>query len=268
MNLNSAAPQIESYDDMDMLNTPAPVASDRSAWAMTAMQRDIDNVNQQDDIMFDEAWQRLDNFLEDPANQTELDKIMTEMFFNNTQQNNAVAIVEEGDGKEMEYEKIFEGQKRESRNNLGAIEIVAANSQILKQSKINILKNKPKRIMLAQRENNAVLPEARGSSHEPKFDEFVQDEVYSSSDSDREPTDSEVEEESEDELMDMINKNLDTDVVYQLVQLCEQAGVFIPHHLRCALQPEGRDIGLLEPPGPNSRPLPKLWPVLEGKYLL
>ena len=79
VNLNSSAPQTETYDDIDMLNTPAPVASDRSAWAMTEMQRDIDKVNNQEDMMFDEAWQRLDNFLKDPVNQTELDKIMTEM---------------------------------------------------------------------------------------------------------------------------------------------------------------------------------------------
>ena len=160
----------------------------------------------------------------------------------------------------IEYDKIFEGQERESQNSTGAIEVVAANSEILKQSNINILKNRPKKVVLAQRKGNVVL------SQGPKHDEFVQDELYSSSDSDRDPTDSEIEEESEDELMDQINKNLDTDVVYQLVQLCEQAGVFIPHHLRCALQPEGKDLGLLEPPGPNSRPMPKLWPVLEGKY--
>ena len=68
-----------------------------------------------------------------------------------------------------------------------------------------------------------------------------------------------------EEIIKSINGQLQTDIIYQLLQIIDTAGLNVPSHLRAALSPPGTNWRLLEQPGPSSRPVPELWTVLEGK---
>ena len=85
--------------------------------------------------------------------------------------------------------------------------------------------------------------------------------MVESEDEDEEDSDGEEEEV----IMSRMQMPPDTHIIQALCNAIDQMGLDVPWQLKKILSPPGTDWRLMDPPGPSSRPIPKLWPVLEGK---